>query len=99
MKNLKTEKTDVVSVILEDRDLLSTFAEALEVQLAPVQNEDDFSLSIGFLQKMKCKMWAWLKTFLKDLAQKTQILAILAEYHSNHETKKVQAILTKEKDV
>ncbi len=100
MKNLNQEKTDVVSVILNDHDLLNTFADSLET---PKENEDDFSLanieakSIGYIQAARCYTWNLLKRILKQLSIKAQILAVLAEYHSKHEEKKVQAILTKDK--
>ncbi|MBC7711934.1 MAG: hypothetical protein H7177_01245 [Rhizobacter sp.] len=101
MKSFTSEKTDVVSVILEDCDLLDTFADALEIPKHPVEEEFSFdnisATSIGFLQKSKCYIWSLLKKVLKALSMKAQILAVLAEYHSNHEEKKVQAILTKEK--
>ena len=105
MKNLNIEKTDVVSVILDDSDLLDSFADALKLpdEIREEKEEEEFMLmkisssSIGLLQKAKCYIWKMLKTVMRQLSIKAQVLAVLAEYHSKYEDKKVQAFLTKEK--
>lgn len=99
MKNLNQEKTDLIGVILNDHDLLNTFTDTLEIPIK--EREDDFSIanieakSIGYIQTARCYIWNLLEKIFKQLSIKTQILAVLAEYHAKYECKKVKAILTK----
>lgn len=94
MRRLNEEKTDVVSVILDDHELLNAFVDTLEVQTKEVYEEFTLSNlradSLGKFQKIRCYLWKYLKDVLHKIAQKTQVLAILAEYHAKKEVKKIK---------
>ena len=94
MRHLNDAKTDVVSVILDDHELLNTFVDTLEVQSKEVYEEFTLSSiradSIGRIQKIRCYLWKYLKEILHSIAQKTQMLAILAEYHAKKEVKRIK---------
>jgi hypothetical protein len=98
MNNLNDEKSDVVSVILENHDLLDVFADTLkETEIEPVmKKEDEFFLitfsenSLSKIQKVKFYLWKKIKDFLEILSNKAQVLAVLSEYHLKNEIKKIQ---------
>lgn len=90
MNNLTKEKTDVVSVILDDRDLLNVFADSLKVE----QNEESSLTiysenSISRFQKIKYYLLKKAKEIMKMLSNKIQILAVLTEYNLKKEKKKI----------
>ncbi len=93
MDHSNKEKTDVISVILDDRDLLNTFADTLTKEN---EKHEDFSLmhmreeSAGRLQKIRWYLLSSIKDLLHQIAQKTQVLATLAEYHAKKEFQKVR---------
>lgn len=95
MKKADQEKADVVSVILDDHDLLDVFVDALKIP-----TDEDFSLmtisenSLGRIQKLKCYLWKKLKDVLKILSNKVQVLSVLAEYHFKNEEKKIRMAFT-----
>lgn len=96
MRHFNEEKTDVVSVILDDHELLDTFVETLQIESERAY--DDFSLtnirasSLGRIHKYRCYLLGHLKTFLHKIAQKTQVLAILADYHAKREALRIKKI-------
>ena len=98
MKNLNQEKNDVVSVILNDHDLLDAFADTLK---APVEKDffpiDMAKNSLGRFHPLRWALLKRAKDFLNFLSNKIQILAILAEYHFKKEEKKVKEIMYAEK--
>lgn len=99
MNNLDTEKTDVVSVILDNTDLLDAFADTLVVEETkedPLASFTSISAtSLGRMQKIKCYLWKKIKDFMSMLSNKVQVLAVLAEYNFKNEEKKVQLALIK----
>nr|BDT27554.1 hypothetical protein BHI3_10200 [Bacteriovorax sp. HI3] len=93
MRHSNEEKTDVVSVILDDRELLNTFVDTLAERSE--RTYEDISQviraeSIGGIQRIRCYIWKSLKDLLHKIAQKTQVLAVLAEYHAKKEVKKIK---------
>lgn len=97
MNNGNLEKTDVVSAILENTDLLDAFADTLIIE----EEKEDFSLaalsatSLGRAQKIKCYLWKKAKDLMNFLLNKVQTLAVLAEYNFKNEEKKIQLSLGK----
>jgi hypothetical protein len=92
MENVKNEKTDIVSVILDDHDLLNVFSNTLRTPTYPISSlykEELPQVYLGRIQKIKCYVWKKLKDVLKMLANKVLILAVLAEYHLKNEAKKM----------
>lgn len=92
MNDLTKEKTDVVSVILDDRDLLSAFADSLKVEKNEESSLTTYSKnSFGRLQKAKCYLWKKAKEIMEMLSKKIQILAVLTEYNFKKEEKKMRS--------
>jgi hypothetical protein len=89
MNKLTKEKTDVVSVILDDHDLLSAFTDSLKVDQTEEFTLSNFSEnSFGRFQKLKLYLWKKAKEIMKLLSNKIQILVILTEYNLKIEEKK-----------
>ncbi len=92
MNKMTKEKTDVVSVILDDHDLLSTFANSLNIE-----KTEEFSLSnisessLGRFQKIKYNLWKKAKEIMKLLSNKIQVLTVLTEYNLKKEEKKIRS--------
>lgn len=96
MNNLDKEKTDVVSVILDNTDLLDVFADTLTIE---EDMKEEFSLSetsLGWALKMKCYLWKKAKEIMNILSNKIQVLAVLTEYNFKNEVKKIQMPLKKD---
>lgn len=99
MNNLNNEKTDLVSAILDDRDLLDAFADSLKIDK---EAEEDFSLSliqaqsINRVQKMKCYLWRKAKDVMSFLSNKISVLAVLAEYNFKREERRIQMFMKKD---
>lgn len=96
MNNSNNEKNDVVSVILDNNDLLDAFVDTLVLE----KQEDDLlstlsANSLGRAQKIKCYLWKMAKEIMVMLSNKIQVLAILAEYNFKNEVKKIQLTMTK----
>ena len=97
MNNLNKEKTDVVSVILENTDLLDVLADTLTIEEDDLK--DEFSLSetsLGWALKIKCYLWKKAKDIMSMLSNKIQVLAVLTEYNFKNEVKKIQIALKKD---
>lgn len=94
MNNVQQEKTDVVSAILDNTDLLDVFADTLVIEEI---EEESLTLSapLGRVQKLKCYLWKKVKDIMTMLSNKIQVLAVLAEYNFKNEEKKIQTVLSK----
>ncbi len=98
MNNLNNEKADVVSVILENNELLDAFADTLIVEEAEEDLLSTLSAnSFGRAQKLKFYLWKKIKELMVMLSNKIQVLAIIAEYNFRNEEKKIQ-LTTLKKD-
>lgn len=96
MNNLNNEKTDVVSVILDNNELLDAFADTLILE----KTEEDLlttlsANSLSRAQKFKFYVWKKTKELMVMLSNKIQVLAILAEYNFKTEEKKIQLTMIK----
>lgn len=89
MNTINQEKTDVVSAILDNTDLLDAFADTLVIE-EPKEDLLTSSTSFGRVQKIKCYIWKKAKDVMSMLSNKIQVLAILAEYNFKNEEKKIQ---------
>lgn len=96
MRKMSNDKTDLVSVILDDRDLLSAFAETLNIETdSSLEDSSIAEKSLGRFQKMKCYLWKKAKDIMNVISNKVQILAILAECNFKAEERKIQLALDK----
>lgn len=95
MNNVQQEKTDVVSAILDNTDLLDVFADTLVIEEIEEDSLTPFSAPLGRAQKLKCYLWKKVKDIMNMLSNKIQVLAVLAEYNFKNEEKKIQTVLSK----
>jgi hypothetical protein len=95
MNNMGQEKTDVVSAILDNTDLLDAFADTLVIEEIREDSLSSISASLGRMQKIKCYLWKKAKDVMNKLSNKIQVLAVLAEYNFKNEEKKIQIALIK----
>ena len=99
MNNLNENKSDLVSVILEDHDLLDAFADSLKID---DEIEKGFSLSaiqvksISRFQKIRCYLWKKAKDVMSFLSNKISVLAVLAEYNFKEEERRIQMEMKKD---
>lgn len=94
MKDLKKESDDLVSVILDNTDLLNTFADSLKTQEEPIMMEENL-ISTEKGQRLKYFAWKKIKELLSYCLNKVQTLSVLAEYNFKNLEKKIQMSIQK----
>lgn len=94
MKDLKQEKDDLVSAILDNTDLLNTFADSLKTPEAPLMTQENL-ITTEKGQRIKYFVWKKIKEFLSFALSKIQTLAVLAEYNFKNLEKKIQMSIEK----
>ncbi|MEA9357381.1 hypothetical protein SHI21_14235 [Bacteriovorax sp. PP10] len=92
MNNIDQEKTDVVSAILDNSDLLDAFADTLIIEEIKEDSLASISASLGRIQKLKFYLWKKAKEVMNMLSNKIQVLAVLTEYNLKNEEKKIALI-------
>lgn len=89
MKNLKLEKADVVSEILDNTDLLNVFADSLKDQEDLSHELMITEVTTNRFQKLRYYLWKKIKESLCFISTKIQTLAVLAEYNFKISEKRV----------
>lgn len=89
MKDLKIEKIDVVSEILDNTDLLNIFAASLKEPQEVIVQADCLGMQAGRTERARYYVWKKIKECLCFISYKIQTLAILAEYNFKILEKKV----------
>lgn len=81
MKDLKIEKADVVSEILDNTDLLNMFADSLKDPEENVVVIHSLETQTTRVERARYFVWKKIKECLCFISSKIQTLAVLAEYN------------------